>query len=109
MLKLVSKKRLHSLEDSGSSIQVDVLNTQLSKIGSKHDKITLNIIFVLILRKWSPQAMMDSRNMRKRSNLKIFKVMKSTSKTRINHYLLSSISNDKCRPNFCLFDNFSHS
>jgi hypothetical protein len=39
---LFLKKSLHILEDGASSVQVGILNTQLSKICSKYDKITID-------------------------------------------------------------------
>ena len=40
---------------------------------------------------------MNSRNMKENSKFKIVKVMKSTSKTRLNHLLLRITFNDKYR------------
>ena len=37
----------------------------------------------------------NSRTMKKKSNVKVFKVMKSTSKTNFSHYLLNNNYNDK--------------
>ena len=39
---------------------------------------------------------MNLRNMKENSNFKIVKVMKSTSKTRLDHLLLSITFNHKC-------------
>ena len=41
------------------------------------------------------KCIMNSKNMKKKSNFKIFKVIKSTSTTEFNHVLLSITFNDK--------------
>ena len=52
-------------------------------------------VFVQIFVMVPSSFIMNSRNMKKKSNFIIFKAMKSTSKSRFGHYLLSSILNDK--------------
>jgi hypothetical protein len=61
--------------------------------------IKLNKIYIFLgILYWCPQVYMNSMNMinnnNNKSNLGIFKVMKSTSETKFGHYLLSTTLND---------------
>ena len=49
MFIIFFKKSLHILEDSASSVQVDILNMYLSKISLKHENFTLSLCFPTLL------------------------------------------------------------
>ena len=50
-----------------------------------------------------PSSLIYVRNMKRNSNFKIFKVIKSMSQTKISHYLLSSTFNDKFKDLILIF------
>ena len=66
----------------------------MSKNYLQYDKITLNLWFSTKFCDDALKLIMNLRNMKENLNFKIVKVMKSMSKTRLNHLLLSITFND---------------